>query len=77
MQCFVLQPLPLGGAVAPRCAAAVRKVEVLLHLLHCLSEFSRSGSVARFNVIPSLPGSLTQSSAMATAGSLLIAASCV
>ncbi len=66
---------PLDGAFA-LCHGAAEKVEVL-HLLHCLSKGTGSGSAARFNVIPSLPGSLTQSSAMATAGRLLSGASSI
>ena len=45
-------PPPLDGAAAPRRSAA-QKVEVL-HLLHCLSEGTGSGSAARSSVIPSL-----------------------
>lgn len=63
----------LDGGVALLCPDAAEKVEVL-HFLHCLSEGTGSGSAARFNVIPSLPGSLAQSSAMATAESLVSAA---
>lgn len=61
---------PLDGAVSPRrCAAG--KVE-MQHLLHCLSEGGTgSGSAARLSLIPALPGSRAQSSAMATAESLV------
>lgn len=69
MRLGLFQLPPLDDAVAP-CPGAAKKVEVQ-HLLHCLSKGTGSGSAARFSVIPSLRGSLAQSSAMATAESLL------
>lgn len=67
-------------SVASRCqcfsvCGDFKEVEVQQRLLHCLNQGTGSGSTALLAVIPSsslpLPGSLAQSSAMASTESLL------